>query len=220
MKRVYLDNAAATPLDGKALSAMMPFLTDEFYNPSALYEGAVRVKSELESARALVARQIGAKPAEIIFTAGGTESDNVAVHGVMGAWPDASMLISAIEHDAVFEPAQHYHHKVVAVEPSGQISVERLEKSISDNTVLISVMLVNSEIGTIEPIQDITEMVSRIRSQRRKRSINTPLFVHTDACQAPLYLDIDVNRLGVDLLTLNGGKMHGPKQSGVLFVKA
>lgn len=221
MRRVYLDNAAATPVDKRVLASMTPFFSDMFYNPSALYQGARQVKTALNEARATVARCIGSKPSEIIFTAGGTESVNLAIHGVMKRFTSPkNVLISAVEHDAVYEPATTYSHTVIPVQSDGRVDIEKLDHAIDDATVLISVMLVNSEIGTIQPIQSISSQIAEVRKKRRKNSITTPLYFHVDACQAPLYIDVDVNRLGVDLLTLNGGKMYGPKQSGILYVRA
>lgn len=220
MNRVYLDNAAATPVDKRVLDVMLPFFTEKYYNPSALYEGARDAKNQLEEARATVAKSIGAKPSEIIFTAGGTESDNLAIAGVMNNHKAAKLLISAIEHDAVYEPAQKFNHVEIPVDKSGIVNLEHLRKSIDDNTVLISIMLVNNEIGTIQPVSEVIKIANQIKAERSKLGNRTPLYVHTDACQAPLYLDVHVKRLGVDLMTLNGGKIHGPKQSGILYARA
>lgn len=220
MNRVYLDNAAATPVDKRVLDVMLPFFTEKYYNPSALYEGARDAKNRLEEARATVAKSIGAKPSEIIFTAGGTESDNLAIAGVMNKHKSTKLLISAVEHDAVYEPAQKFNHVEIPVDKSGIINLEHLRKSIDDNTVLISIMLVNNEIGTIQPVSEVVKIANQIKTERSKQGIKTPLYIHTDACQAPLYLDVHVKRLGVDLMTLNGGKIHGPKQSGILFMRA
>lgn len=220
MKPVYLDYSAATPLDSRVLAVMMPFFYDSFYNPSALYKGARDVKLALETARASVSRTIGARPSEIIFTAGGTESANLAVKGVMDKYQGSELVISAIEHDAVLKPANNYKFKVAPVNEKGLIDLHKLEMLISDKTVLVSVMYANNEVGTVQPIREIAKLVSQIRKDRKKRSCKTPLYLHTDACQAPQYLEINVARLGVDLMTLNGGKIYGPKQSGVLYCRA
>jgi len=219
MKRIYLDYAAATPVDPKVLTAMMPYFSDIYYNPSALYEGAREAKKALEDARSLTAQLLGARAPEIIFTAGGTESTNLAIHGVMQLFPSAEMIVSAVEHDAVVKPASVYGPKIAKVSDDGRVDIEALKSQITNKTVLISVMLANNEIGTIQPLKDIVELVARIREDRKANKNTIPLYVHTDACQAPLYLDVHVARLGVDLMTLNGGKMYGPKQSGILYVK-
>ncbi len=219
MNPVYLDYAAATPVDSDVLEVMKPYFSDEFYNPSALYTGAREAKEALENARHSVAKTIGARPSEIVFTAGGTESANLAVRGVMERYPEAECITSSIEHDAVRAPAHRYSCIEVAVDKTGRVDLVSLEKSISDNTVLVSVMLVNNEIGTVQPIKEIVDLVHDIRRKRKMRKITLPLYVHTDACQAPNYLDIHVARLGIDMMTLNGGKIYGPKQSGILYVR-
>jgi cysteine desulfurase len=218
-RRVYLDYAAATPMSDVVLRAMQPFFQEQFYNPSALYKEAVAVHKALEDARSLVARSIGARPSEILFTAGGTESTNLAIHGVMNANPNKTLLISAIEHDAVRYPAAEYDHKELSVDANGSVSVASLASEVAEDTVLVSIILANNEIGTIQPIAEIASVLQEIRVSRAKIGNQTPLYLHVDACQAPLYLDVNVARLGFDLMTLNGGKMYGPKQSGILFVK-
>jgi cysteine desulfurase len=220
MRRIYLDNAAATQMDKRVFKAMEPFFEDIYYNPSALYFGARQARDSLEQARATVARLIGAKPSEIIFTAGGTESNNLAIQGVAQANPNKQILISAIEHEAVRKPAANYKYKIIKVDERGRLNIDDLKKIINADTVLVSVMYVNNEIGTIQDIVAITKIVKEERRKRAKSGNSNPIYVHTDACQAPLYLDVNVARLGVDLMSLNGGKIHGPKQSGVLYVKS
>jgi cysteine desulfurase len=220
MQRIYLDYAAATPLDDRVMKAMAPYFSDVFYNPSAIYEGARVAKNALNEARSDVAKLIGAKPSEIIFTAGGTESANLAIHGVMQTFPAGNLLLSSIEHDAVMKPAKKYNHVVIPVDNFGRVSVSEIEKLCSKDTVLISVMIANNEIGTVQPIKDIANSVQKIRQSRKANQNKLPLYLHVDACQGPLYLDLNVARLGVDLMTLNGGKIYGPKQSGILYIRA
>ena len=215
----YFDNAAATPMLPKVLAAMQPFFSEKFYNPSAIYLAAQDVKASLDNARWLVAQNIGAKPTEIIFTAGGTEANNLAITGVMAKNPDGELIVSAIEHDSVLIPAKNYNLKIANVDEKGIVDVSALAKLINNKTVLISVMMANNEIGALQPIKDIVELVAKIRKERQKGGNKTPLYVHTDACQAVNYCDINIARLGVDLMTFNGGKIYGPKQSGVLFKK-
>ena len=217
---IYLDHAAATPLDDEVLAVMQPFFAAQFYNPSATYMPAQKVRAALERARADVAAELGARPSEIIFTAGGTESDNLAITGVMREIPEADMVVSAIEHDAVLEPAKQFDRKVAAVDGQGIVDLDDLKAKISDETVLVSVMYANNEVGTVQPIRLIAQMLDTIRIERRKAGNPLPLYLHTDACQAANYLDLHVSRLGVDLMTLNGGKIYGPKQTGVLFVSS
>ena len=217
---IYLDHAAATPLDPEVLAAMQPYFTDLFYNPSAGYMAAQTVREALERARADVAMVLGARSSEIIFTAGGTESDNLAITGVMREFPEANVVVSAIEHDAVLEPAAQFERRLARVNARGVIDLDDLQTQIDDQTVLVSVMYANNEVGTIQPLRQVAQLLQKIRDGRRQSGNKLPLYFHTDACQAANYLDLHVSRLGVDLMTLNGGKVYGPKQSGVLYVAA
>lgn len=216
----YFDYAAATPVDAKVLAAMLPFFSEQFYNPSALYTPSVEVKQAIERARQSIAHELGAKPIEIYFTGGGTEANNLAIHGVMQQFPDAHMVVSAIEHDSVRFPAQQYQHAEAAVNHDGVVEPGTIVGAVQDNTVLVSVMYANNEVGSVQPIRRIAAELDAIRRERQKTGNTLPLYLHTDAAQAGNYLDLHVHRLGVDLLTLNGGKLYGPKQSGVLFVRA
>jgi cysteine desulfurase len=217
---IYLDYAAATPLDKRVEEAMKPYYRDLFYNPSATYSKALETKKALNSARTSVARILGAKPSEIIFTAGGTEANNLAVKGLLSRHPKGNIVFSSIEHDSVINPAKKFESEIVKVDQTGIIDIEDIIPKIDDQTVLVSVMYVNNEIGTIQPIAKIANVISEIRIKRLEKGIITPIYFHTDACQASNYLDIHIARLGVDMMTLNGGKIYGPKQSGILFVKA
>lgn len=217
--KVYLDYAAATPLDPKVLGVMQPYLSDNFYNPSATYLAAKAVRQDIDSARIKVAHWLGVKPSEIVFTAGGTEANNLAINGVMRQYPESNIVISSVEHESVREPAGRYDCREVAVTSEGLVDVSNLVKQINDRTVLVSVLYANNEIGTIQPIREIAKELQKIRVQRKSAGNNLPLYFHTDACQAGNYLDLHVARLGVDMMTLNGGKLYGPKQSGCLFIK-
>lgn len=218
-KGIYLDNASATPLDESVFAAMQPFFAGLFYNPSADYDPARKVRQALESARSLAAQTIGAKPAEIIFTAGATEANNLAVHGIMRRFMKAKAAISAIEHESVRGPASRYNLAIIPVDKHGLVDSESAEQYISNQTVLVSVMYANNEVGTIQPIRKIAAKLEMIRRQRQKAGNKLPLYFHVDGAQAGNYLDMHVHRLGVDMLTINGGKIYGPKQSGVLYVK-
>lgn len=215
----YFDYAAATPVSGTVLDAMMPYFAAKFYNPSALYLSAQDVKQAVIEARGTIASVLEAKPSEIIFTAGGTESDNLAIRGVMEEFPEQKVVFSAVEHDAVIEPASSFRHEIAPVRPNGRVDIEKLAKLIDDETVLVSIMYVNNEIGTIQPIHEVSKIIKSVIEDRKSRSIDLPLYLHTDAAQAPNYLPLLVNSLGVDLMSLNGGKIYGPKQTGILYVK-
>jgi cysteine desulfurase len=214
---IYLDYAAATPMDDRVLAAMQPYLKQLFYNPSATYLAARSVAKALQQARGDVAQLLGARPPEIIFTAGGTEANNLAIHGVMRQYPAANVVVSAIEHESVLAPAGRYDCRVAPVDKHGMVDVARLAELIDDQTILVSVMYANNEVGTIQPIKELAQL---IKQKRAGRAGDMPLVFHTDAAQAANYLDLQVARLGVDLLTLNGGKMYGAKQSGVLYVRS
>jgi cysteine desulfurase len=217
---VYLDYAAATPVDKRVRAAMEPYFADAFYNPAAMYGPAREVKSDILAAQARIANCMGARANEIVFTSGGTEANNLAIHGVMAQYPKTKLLVSAIEHDSVIEPAKVYSHDFVTVTEQGIVDLTALQKQLSDEVVLISVMQASNEIGTIQPIRKIAAMIEVVRKDRLKRGVKLPLYLHADACQAAGYLDIHVHRLGVDMLTINSGKLYGPKGTGALFVRA
>lgn len=219
MSKVYLDYAAATPVDKQVLGVMKPYFSTDFYNPAALYLSAKKVKSDITDARSKVAQILGAKPGEVIFTAGGTEGNNIAIRGVMSQFSGAEMLISSVEHESVREPSKQFGAKEIPVDNTGLVNLKKLEGLITEKTALVSVMYANNEIGTIQPIQEIAEMIKRVRNTRLKAGNKMPILLHSDAAQAPAYLQLKAHKLGVDLMTLNGGKIYGPKQSGALFVK-
>jgi cysteine desulfurase len=216
----YFDYAAATPMDPAVVAAMQPYLTDRFFNPSATYLAAQQVRKDLEAARARVAHWLGARPAELVFTAGGTEANNLAIRGVMQQFPEGNLVVSAIEHESVLATAHQFDCHEAGVNPDGIVDVPGLLKLIDDNTVLVSVMYANNEVGTIQPVRQIAAELQTIRKARRAAGNSRPLYLHTDAAQAANYLDLHTARLGVDLLSINGGKIYGPKQTGALFVGA
>jgi cysteine desulfurase len=215
---VYFDYAAATPLDKRVQAAMEPYWQEHFHNPSATYLAAQAMRADVEQARATVAGVLGVRPAEIIFTAGGTEANNLAIKGVGEKFPDAHMVTTALEHDSVRVPMQLLNATEIAPEASGVVDASKVLAAVTDNTVLVSVMYANNEIGTVQPLKEIARGLEQLRKARQTAGNALPLYLHTDACQAANYLDLHVHRLGVDLMTLNGGKIYGPKQSGVLMV--
>ncbi|HVX58430.1 MAG TPA: cysteine desulfurase family protein [Candidatus Saccharimonadales bacterium] len=219
-KTIYLDYAAATPMDGEVFAAMRPYFTDKFHNPSATYLAGRAARRSLEEMRGRVAAHLGCRSAEVIFTAGATEANNLAIQGVMRAFPEGEILVSAVEHESVLAPARLFTNHEIAVNKNGILDLDDLKKKIGPRTVLISVMYVNNEIGSIQPLKEITQLVADIRRTRLTASDKTPLYLHTDAAQAGNFFDLHVARLGVDLMSINGGKLYGPKQSGALFVKA
>lgn len=213
----YLDHAAATPCDSRVIQAMQPYFSDVFYNPSASYTGGREARRALESARETVAGVIGAKPHDIIFTAGATESINLAIQGVLSEGGRA--VISAVEHVAVRKVVEKYSYAVAKVDARGLIDRDDLQRQIDDETVLVSVVLADNEFGTVQPLSDIARLLDGIRQDRRQRGVATPLYFYTDASQGQTILDLSVSRLGVDMMTLNSGKCYGPKQMGALWLK-
>ncbi|MDB4940172.1 MAG: aminotransferase, class superfamily [Candidatus Doudnabacteria bacterium] len=219
-RRIYLDHAATTYLDDKVVKAMAPYWTKEFGNPSSLYSDGANAKKAIESARARIAKVLNAKSSEIIFTAGGTESVNLAIFGVVRNHlahnkNKPHIICSAIEHHAVLESfaalkGEGVEVTIVPVGQDGLVKAFDIAKAIRRNTVLVSVMYANNEIGTIQPIAEISKTIKKI---------NPKILFHSDACQAAGALPLDVNKLGVDLLTINGSKIYGPKQIGLLYIR-
>jgi cysteine desulfurase len=228
-KEIYLDYAATTPLDTKVKASMLPYLGSAFGNPSALYKKGREAKQAVESSRKSIAGLIGSRPEEIIFTAGGTESNNLAIFGILRAALGQSkkkfphIITTSIEHASVLEPikslqGEGFLASLVKVDSEGIVSPENIKKQIRPETVLVSVMYANNEIGSIQPIAEIGKLI-RQENQKRAAKKLPIIYFHTDACQAAGLLDINVQKLGVDLMTINGSKIYGPKQSGFLFVR-
>lgn len=215
----YFDYSAATPLEPRVLAVMVPYFGDKFYNPSAGYLAAQSVKQDLDAARQLIAKHFGCKSTELIFTAGGTEANNLAIRGILEQYPNGNIVTSAIEHDSVIKASSKFKYKRVKVNSQGYVDEVDLRRKIDDDTVLVSVMYVNNEVGTIQPIKQIAKLVEEIRRDRKSSKNLTPLYFHTDASQAGNFLSLNVNSLGVDMMTVNGGKIYGPKQSAVLYLK-
>ena len=216
-KQIYLDYAAATPVDAKVLSAMQPYFSEKFYNPSASYLPAKHLRAEYEEKKAILANSIGAKSPDLIITAGATESINLAF--TVLKIPNSHCLILKTEHAAVRESAKNLasSYSEVAVDRTGMIDLTNLRNKIRENTVLISVALANNELGVIQPLAEISQIIHEIREERLKSKNFTPLYLHSDASQALHLVDISVARLGVDLLTINAAKIYGPKGIGALY---
>jgi cysteine desulfurase len=209
---IYLDHAAATPVDARVMAAMQPYFSDIFYNPSSPYTPAVEARRAYEGAKHQLAILIGAKPGEIIITAGATESINLAFNSV-----DGHVIVANIEHHAILNCALSHNHTIVEADQRGFISADVIKDAIRPETQLISVALANNELGTIQPLRDIAQIVKVEREARLMRDDKRPIYLHCDASQGVGQIDVNVARLGVDMLTLNSGKIYGPKQVGLLW---
>lgn len=209
---IYLDHAAATPMDRRVLDEMTPYFSEKFFNPSSPYLPAVEVRRDFNQAKHKIASLIGGKTDEIIITAGATESINIAFN------VDGHVVVPNIEHAAVIESAKKHDHTFVKSDKFGRVVASDIKNAIKPETVLVSVALANNELGTIQPIREIAEIIKQVRQDRLDAGSNQPIYFHCDASQGVGQLDVNVARLGVDMLTINAGKIYGPKQVGLLWI--
>ncbi len=215
MRRIYMDHAATTPPHPEVTAAMLPYLGERFGNPSSVYGEGREARKAVEKARAQVAEALGADPSEIFFTSGGTEADNLAIIGAVYASgrEKAHVITTAIEHHAVLEPChflQGMGHEVtyLPVDGSGIVDPEEVRRAITPATLLVSVMHANNEVGTVQPVSEVAAICRE-----------AGVYLHSDAVQTAGALDVNVDRLGVDMLSLSAHKLYGPKGTGCLYIR-
>jgi cysteine desulfurase len=235
-EEIYLDHAGTAPLDPRVLAAMQPYLTTEFGNPGSFHTTGRKAKEAVDDARDLIAKILHCKAEEIVFTAGGTEANNLAILGITrayrGKWQMANstssgydLITDTVEHHSVLHPIEHLVKKegatatFIGVDRFGLVDPQKVFDAITEQTVLISVMYANNEIGTIEPVAEIAKKIQEWKAAHGRQPNELPYF-HVDACQAAGALSLDVKAIGCDLMSMNAAKVYGPKGVGFLYIRS
>lgn len=218
-KRVYLDNSATTKLAPEAIETMQPYFGEIYGNPSSFHYFGRQAKTAIDNSRAKIAELLNVSPEEIFFTGCGTESNNIAILGLLNAYGKGHVITTRIEHHAVLYPCRHlekvgYEVTYLGVDKEGIISIEDFKKAVKGNTLLVTIMHANNEVGSIQPIEAIGDEIKKINENRKNK-----IYFHTDAVQTAGKLCLDVKKLGVDMLTISAHKFNGPKGIGILYIK-
>lgn len=226
MKRIYLDYSATTPVDPRVTKAMQPYFSKIFGNASSLHSAGKLAQDALVDSRQKIANLLGVSPEEIIFTASGSEADNLALKGIFNAidLPQKHIITSSIEHSAVLNPARFLEGEgaqvtYLDVSREGIIDLEKLKESLQPQTVLVSVMHANNEMGAIQPLAEIGEIIKQEKAKRKKEQNNYPLYFHTDAVQTLGHVPVLLQEWGVDALSSSAHKLYGPKGVGLLYLR-
>jgi cysteine desulfurase len=220
-RKVYLDNSATTAVTSEVIEAMKPYFGEVYGNPSSFHYFGRQAKTVIEQSRAKIAELLNASPEELFFTGCGTESDNIAIFGLLSAYDGGKghIITTGIEHHAVLYSCRHleklgYEVTYLGVDKDGVISVEDFKKAVKDNTILVSIMHANNEVGSIQPIENVADEIRKINETRKNK-----IYFHTDAVQTAGKICLDVKKLGVDMLAMSAHKFNGPKGIGVLYIK-
>lgn len=227
-KIIFMDYASGTPISKEVYNDMLTYFSNKFYNPSSIYQEGFNINAVLHNSRSKIAEALFARPQEIIFTDGGTEANNLALRGLISKWREKNknkiphIITSQIEHASILETCKDLEKQglakisYISVNKEGIINLKELKKSLKENTILVSIAYVNGEIGII---QDIKSLAKKIRHYRKHHKTKLPYF-HTDAVQGLNYLDLNVQKLGIDFMTINGSKIYGPKKIAALYKKS
>lgn len=220
-KTYNLDHAATAPLNKSARKKIIEFINSDYYNPDSNYQPAVNIRRDLAETKSNLAKLLGAKSPSIFITNGASDATNRLLNLIKRAQPNPEIITSNIEHSTLLNSVKALkNHKIVSINPNGELSLTRLEALISDQTILVSIQYVNNETGQILPIKEISKLLQKIKAERVSKGVHLPIFLHSDASQAAITEDLQIPRLGIDALSLNGSKFGALPSSGLLYLSA